>query len=62
MTTKQLAVPRSLKLAGLVALPTIVTAVGEGAARRFVEFFAANIRNKNTRLAYGRAVWRFCHW
>jgi hypothetical protein len=29
---------------------------GERASRRFIEFFTANIRNRNTRMAYARAV------
>src|SRR5262245_59301547 len=37
---------------GLVALPTLIASAGERAARRFLEFFTATIRNKNTRLAY----------
>lgn len=45
-----------------VLLPSIVTAAGEHAARRFVEFFAAHIRNPNTRRAYARAVGRFFGW
>jgi len=32
------------------------------AARRFVEFFTANIRNPNTRKAYARAVGEFAAW
>ena len=32
------------------------------AAQRFVEFFAANIRNANTRRAYVRAVVEFSNW
>jgi hypothetical protein len=42
--------------AGSIAVPAVLAAAGEHAARRFLEFFAANIRNKNTRLAYYRAV------
>ena len=38
------------------ALPTLVAAAGERAGMRFLEFFAANIRNPHTRRAYGRAV------
>jgi len=30
--------------------------------RRVLEFFTANIRNKNTRAAYGRAVSDFAAW
>lgn len=43
-------------------LPAIITNSGEGAARRFVEFFAVNIRNPNTRRAYARAVRQFLTW
>jgi len=32
------------------------------AARRFIEFFTANIRNPNTRLAYARAAVQFAAW
>jgi len=40
----------------------IVTAAGESATRRFLEFFTVTIRNRNTRLSYARAVWRFFDW
>jgi len=43
-------------------LPNLITAEGANATRRFLEFFTANIRNRNTRDAYARAVWRFCDW
>jgi len=42
--------------------PRIILAEGEPAARRFIEFFAANIRNPNTRMAYARAVSQFLEW
>jgi integrase/recombinase XerD len=45
-----------------VLLPAIITNSGERTARRFVEFFAANIRNRNTREAYARAVGAFLAW
>lgn len=45
-----------------LSLPALVTAAGERASRRFVEFFTANIRNPNTRRAYARAVADFCQW
>ena len=35
---------------------------GQGATKRFLEFFTANIRNRNTRLAYARAVSDFFAW
>ncbi|MGH7022038.1 MAG: hypothetical protein ACREEB_00455, partial [Caulobacteraceae bacterium] len=44
------------------ALPAIVTAAGDAAQRRFLEFFAASIRNPNTRRAYSRAVGEFLAW
>jgi site-specific recombinase XerD len=44
------------------SLPSPITAAGENASRKFIEFFTANIRNRNTRLAYARAVRRFFDW
>ena len=35
---------------------------GEAAAWRFIEFFAATIRNRNTRYAYAEAVSQFFAW
>jgi hypothetical protein len=43
-------------------VPRIVADAGDQAARRFLEFFAATIRNKNTRLAYYHAAARFFAW
>jgi len=40
----------------------LITAAGDQAARRFLEFFAANIRNQHTRRAYSRAVADFLTW
>jgi site-specific recombinase XerD len=45
-----------------VIVPRVIAAAGDGAARRFLEFFAATIRNKNTRMAYYRAAARFFAW
>ena len=39
-----------------LAVPAAIASAGDHAARRFVEFFAATIRNKNTRTAYHRGV------
>ena len=47
---------------GFDQLPAPITAAGERASRRFIEFFTANIRNPNTRRAYGRAVGDFFGW
>jgi site-specific recombinase XerD len=55
-------VPRPLQRLGLDALPSLITAAGDKAARRFIEFFTAEIRNKNTRAAYARAVYLFSDW
>jgi site-specific recombinase XerD len=43
-------------------VPAIAADAGDQAARRFLEFFAATIRNKNTRIAYLHAVSRFFAW
>jgi site-specific recombinase XerD len=47
---------------GLDALPAAVVHAGPSAARRFLEYFTATIRNKNTRLAYAQAVKQFFDW
>jgi integrase/recombinase XerD len=54
-------VPRQLQDA-MPRLPSLITAAGERATLRFLEFFTAAIRNKNTRRAYARAVTRFSEW
>src|SRR5436190_27330 len=51
-----------LARAGIRNIPALFLDAGEKAWWRFAEFFAANIRNRNTREAYGRAVLRFSHW
>jgi integrase/recombinase XerD len=45
-----------------VTLPTLIERAGKPAARRFLEFFTVNIRNPNTRAAYGRAAGDFLRW
>ncbi len=47
---------------GGFSVPALIGSAGDRASRRFVEFFTANIRNPNTRLAYARAVGDFCGW
>ena len=47
---------------GFAGVPVIISAAGERASFRFIEFFTANIRNPNTRVSYGRAVREFCNW
>jgi site-specific recombinase XerD len=53
---------RELSRAGLENLPAIIGRAGEAAAWRFIEFFTASIRNKNTRAAYAHAVAQFFVW
>jgi site-specific recombinase XerD len=43
-------------------LPTIIAGAGQGAKKRFLEFFTINIRNPNTRAAYHRAAVEFLEW
>jgi site-specific recombinase XerD len=45
-----------------LGLPALVAASGERAGVRFLEFFAAAIRNPNTRRAYSQAVGTFLAW
>ena len=45
-----------------LAVPALVAAAGGKASTRFLEFFAANIRNPHTRRAYSRAVADFLAW
>jgi len=40
----------------------LIAAAGDQAARRFLEFFAATIRNPHTRRAYGCAVTELLTW
>ncbi len=43
-------------------LPVLIASSGEHASLRFLEFFAAAIRNPHTRRAYARAVTDFLAW
>ena len=52
----------SAAAASSVVVPAIIADAGDQAARRFLEFFAATISNRNTRAAYYRAVMRFFGW
>ena len=38
------------------------SAAAANASRRFIEFFTASIRNRNTRAAYARAAKQFLDW
>jgi site-specific recombinase XerD len=54
--------PRDLGRAGFGSLPAIIRRAGDKAAWRFIEFFTATIRNRNTRAAYVQAVAQFFAW
>jgi site-specific recombinase XerD len=43
-------------------VPALIAHAGDAAGWRYVEFFAANIRNPHTRRAYARACGRFFGW
>ena len=43
-------------------VPSLIHQHGPRASKRFLEFFAAQIRNRNTRTAYARASGRFFAW
>ena len=43
-------------------LPSLIATAGTDASLRFIEYFTVNIRNKNTRAAYGRAAADFLGW
>jgi site-specific recombinase XerD len=52
----------SLPATELAGVPRIIAEAGESLAHRFVEFFAATIRNHNTRIAYVHNVGQFMDW
>jgi integrase/recombinase XerD len=53
---------RHVSRTGFNSLPVLIRRVGEKASWRFIEFFTANIRNKNTRTAYAQAIRQFFQW
>ena len=53
---------RTLVRADFDGLPPLIAVAGVHVGQRFVEFFTANIRNRNTRLAYAQAVRKFFLW
>jgi integrase/recombinase XerD len=63
MSAELVPIPRrDLSRAGMESLPAAIGRAGEAAAWRFIEFFAATIRNRNTRYAYAEAVSQFFAW
>jgi integrase/recombinase XerC len=49
-------------LSSTFRLPVLIALADDRAQRRFLEFFAANIRNPNTRRAYARGISEFLGW
>jgi site-specific recombinase XerD len=65
MTAQLLAIIDRTRIVGDVRapiVPALVAAAGERASLRFLEFFAATIRNPHTRRAYSQAVTGFMDW
>ena len=66
MTERLPAIPTPARITARVRaahpVPVLVTVAGERASTRFLEFFAANIRNKHTRRAYAQATRGFLAW
>lgn len=56
------AIQRTAATESRVVLPRVISAAGEHAAKSFLEYFVANIRNPNTRAAYVRGVVHFFRW
>ena len=52
----------SRAVAATIVVPAIIADAGDSATKRFLEFFAVTIRNKNTRTAYLHAASRFFAW
>ena len=52
----------SRAIAATIVVPAIIADAGNAAAKRFLEFFAVTIRNRNTRTAYLHAARRFFAW
>ena len=57
----QTLIPRPVSAARLATVPNLYAPTPE-AAKRFIEYFAAHIRNANTRRAYLHAVREFANW
>jgi hypothetical protein len=53
---------REITRAGFESLPPVIVRAGQAAAWRFIEFFTATIRNRNTRAAYAQAITQFFAW
>ena len=64
LTAGDLADPilNGLSIGSSMSVPMLVSNSGEQASHKFVEYFIGQIRNANTRQAYGRAVQQFLDW
>ena len=67
MTRTQQLAPQDEKVGSLPSfitalLPSLVTAAGEKASYKFVEFFAEYMNSENMRKTYTRAAHRFLGW
>jgi site-specific recombinase XerD len=62
LSTNVPATPQNAVTSAVLAQVPALFASTKSAAKRFLEFFAANIRNPNTRRAYLRAVREFADW
>jgi site-specific recombinase XerD len=56
------AVGLTTPLPAATLIPVLIANEGERASWRYVDFFTSNIRNPNTRRAYGRACHQFFAW
>jgi site-specific recombinase XerD len=56
------AAPLALIRVGIERVPAAIAAAGAHTSERFIEFFTANIRNRNTRMAYALAVRQYFDW
>ena len=56
------AAPPALISVGIETLPAAIAAAGAHTSECFIEFFTANIRNRNTRMAYALTVRQFFDW
>src|SRR6266403_1989952 len=62
MPAPRISTHRQLVRVGIQTVPALFLDAGQKACWRFIEFFTASIRNRNTRESYARAVLRFCRW
>ncbi len=62
LLTDEIPAPPALVRLGIETLPATIGARNERTRLRFIQFFTANIRNRNTRRAYARAVKQFFDW